>query len=80
MKVIHFDTEAEAGNLHVPEHIRHELHGKIHVVLVLEEEKTAAASEAKETLWDALQKLPRIDLKANPPMKREEIYDRPGIY
>ncbi len=73
MQTIEFETEAENGNIEIPEKYRHQLKGKLQVVISVKE-----AKKSKEEPYDIL-----TELMENPvhdpdfvPFKRDEIYDR----
>ena len=73
MQTIEFETEAENGNIEIPEKYRHQLKGKLQVVVSIKETK-----KDKEEPYDMITELMNNPLKVDDfkPLTRDEIYDR----
>ena len=73
MQTIEFETEAENGNIEIPEKYRHQLKGKLQVVVSVKE-----AKKDKEEPYDMITELIKnpLHLSDSKPLTRDEIYDR----
>ena len=73
MLTVEFETEAENGNIEIPEEYRHQLKGKLQVVVSVKGKK----KNEKEP-YDIIRELIKnpLHLSDSKPLTRDEIYDR----
>lgn len=73
MQTIEFETEAENGNIEIPEKYRQQLKGKLQVVVSVKE-----TEKKEEEPYDIITELMENPIQDSGfvPFKRDEIYDR----
>ncbi|MDQ3711527.1 MAG: hypothetical protein M3388_04840 [Acidobacteriota bacterium] len=73
MLTVEFETESENGNIEIPEKYRHQLKGKLQVVVSVKE-----TEKNEEEPYDIITELIKnpLHLSDSKPLTRDEIYDR----